>query len=122
MYKAPDRNKNRVTQSFNDGVVIFYTTEDIAKPGYAPQEKLTEKIKLRYEEQRLGINRLYAAKQNNINIERVIRCPAAGNITNQDVAKTEDGQEYRVESIQSVNDVWPTCVDIALTKQVQNVV
>lgn len=102
--------------------IYLYTTEDIAKPGYAPQEKLTEKIKLRYEEQRLGINRLYAAKQNNINIERVIRCPAAGNITNQDVAKTEDGQEYRVESIQSVNDVWPTCVDIALTKQVQNVV
>ena len=47
MWKAPNRPKHEITQAFNDGIVTICTVCDAAKAGYAPQEKLTEKIKLR---------------------------------------------------------------------------
>ena len=67
-WKAPYRPSNEVTQSYNDGVVTVYSVTDSARPGYQPVEQLTEKIKLRYEEQRLGIQRYYNAMQNQIQV------------------------------------------------------
>lgn len=116
MYKRPSRPTPDITQPFNSGVVKIYAVENIAPPGYSPKIKLKEKVTLRYEEMRLGINRYYQAKQNNIQIERVIRCPRWGNITNQDIAITEDDRQYRIELIQSVDGVYPACVDVSLIK------
>ena len=65
------------------------------------------------------MTRFYAAKQNNIQIDRVIRCPAVPGIDSQDVAVTEDGLQYRIEQIQTVDNIWPACVDISLSKIVQ---
>ena len=48
MWKAPNRPKYEITQAFNDGIVTICTVCDAAKAGYAPQEKLTEKIKTWY--------------------------------------------------------------------------
>ena len=86
MRKAPNRPKHEITQAFNDGLVTICTVCDAAKAGYAPQEKLTEKIKLRFAEQRLGINRIYQSKQAQVEIVRMIRVPVAGTVSPQDVA------------------------------------
>ena len=118
-WKAPYRPSNEVTQSYNDGVVTVYAVTDSARPGYQPVEQLTEKIKLRYEEQRLGIQRYYDAMQNQIQVERVIRVPRAGQVTSQDVAETEDGRRYRIDLVQTVDGVWPPSQDLTLAKYQQ---
>lgn len=118
-WKAPYRPSNEVTQSYNDGVVTVYAVTDSAQPGYQPVEQLTEKIKLRYEEQRLGLQRYYDAMQNQIQVERVIRVPRAGQVTSQDVAETEDGRRYRIDLVQTVDGVWPPSQDLTLAKYQQ---
>lgn len=118
-WKAPYRPSNEVTQSYNDGVVTVYAVTDSAQPGYQPVEQLTEKIKLRYEEQRLGLQRYYDAMQNQIQVERVIRVPQAGQVTSQDVAETEDGRRYRIDLVQTVDGVWPPSQDLTLAKYQQ---
>ena len=118
-WKAPYRPSNEVTQGYTSGVVTVYTVTDSARPGYQPVEQLTEKIKLRYEEQRLGIQRYYNAMQNQIQVERVIRVPRAEQITSQDVAETEDGRRYRIDLVQTVDGVWPPSQDLTLVKYQQ---
>lgn len=120
-WKAPYRPDNEVSQSYNDGVVTIYSVTDGAKPGYQPMPMLAEKITLRYAEQRLGIQRYYAALQNQVQVERVIRTARAGDITTQDIAITEDGRKYTVYMVQSVQDVYPPSVDITLSKISQGV-
>lgn len=115
MWKAPHRPKNEISQSFNSGIVTVYSVEDSAEPGYKPVKKLAEKVKLRYEERRLGVQRFYSGMQNQIQIERVIRVPKF-DITNQDIAITEDGKEYKIDLVQKVPDVFPGCLDITLSK------
>lgn len=116
MWKTPYRAKGEVTQRFNDGIVRIYRVEDTAEPGYAPVETPTEKIRLAYEERRLGITRYFAGAQNQLRIDRVLRVQRAGKVSTQDIAVTEDGQNYRVDLVQSVPDVWPESVDLTLTK------
>jgi len=119
-WKAPfrPRTDNRVTQNFYDGIVTVYAVTDAANPGYQPKPKLVQppKAVLRYDEQRLGIQRYYEAMQNQIQVERVLRIPRYGNITNQDIAITEDGRQYRIDLVQNVSEVYPSSVDITLTK------
>ena len=114
MWKKPDRPKNKITQSLSDGYVRIYTATDTAEPGRKPVIKLAERLCLRYDEQRLGISRYYAGRQNQIQIDRVIRVPDAGKITNQDVAITQDGMRYRIDFVQIVAGVSPPCVDLTL--------
>lgn len=115
MWQAPNRPKGEITQSYNDGVVTIYSVTDGAQPGYQPAPVLAEKIVLRYEERRMGLQRYYQAMQDQVKIERVLRTPRAGGVTSQDVAITEDGRRYRVYMVQAVTDVYPTSVDITLS-------
>ncbi len=115
MWKAPNRPKHEITQGFNDGIVEIYDVQDMAKPGYEPVEKLTKKIVLRFEEQRLGIQRIYQSKQAQVEISRVIRVPKAGEVSPQDVVILE-GKQYRIDTVQKAMDVYPPCVDLALAK------
>lgn len=105
-----------MTQNFGDGVVKIYTVTNSAQPGYQPVPALTLKCTLRYEEQRLGIQRYYTGQQNQIQIERVIRTPRYGDVTNQDIAVTESGKQYGIDLVQAVTDVYPASQDITLTK------
>ena len=116
MWKAPRRPKGEVSQRYNDGIVRIYSVEDTASPGYAPVETPTLKITLRYEERRLGISRYFYGAQNQLQIDRVLRVQRAGKVNTQDIAVTEDGQNYRVDLVQSVFDVWPESVDLTLSK------
>lgn len=121
MWQKPYRPKTNapVTQPFDDGMVTVYAVTDDAAPGMRPVEKLTAKVKLRYQEQRLGLQRYYAGQQNQVQIERVIRVPRAPGISSQDVAITEDGRQYRIDLVQSTLDVYPPCLDLTLAKIVQ---
>lgn len=115
MRKRPTRPNNEVTQQYNSGVVEVFRTRDAAEPGYQPVEELIPMEKLRYEEQRLGINRLYLSRQNQMEIQRVIRVPRRP-INTQDVAVTEDGRRYRIDTVQSVEGVYPPSLDLALVR------
>lgn len=120
MYRKPNRPAHDITQGFNSGIVKIYKTKNGAQPGHKAVEHLKNPpVTLRYDEQRTGVTRFYAAKQNNIQIDRVIRCPAVPGIDSQDVAVIEDGMQYRIDQIQVVKNVWPACVDISLVKIVQ---
>lgn len=119
--KAPfrPRTDNGITQNLNDGQITIYNAEDNAQPGYYPKISLSPKVKLRYEERSLGIQRYYAASQNQTEIKRVIRVQKYPDVTNQDVAKTEDGTYYRIDLVQNVADVYPPCMDLTLAKYTQ---
>ena len=119
----PYRPNADVTQSFNDGLVTVYSVTDTAAAGYKPLETLTEKIKLPYEERRLGVQRYYAGRQNQIEVERVLRVPVGDErVTSQDIAVTEDGTRYRIDLVQLVTDVFPRCVDLTLVRWSQGVI
>lgn len=120
-WKAPYRANNAITQSYNDGVVSIYTVEDVAQPGYQPKPEKTLKVVLRYEEQRLGIQRYYSARQNQIDVQRVIRVQKSVPVNNQDLAETEDGRKYRIDLVQSVSDVFPASLDLTLAAVKQGV-
>lgn len=119
-WRAPHRPYNEITQEMNSGVVKIYSVEDSAQPGYQPKPELKLKLTLRYEEQRLGINRLYLSRQNQAEIEKVIRVPRQDSISNQDVAILESGSQYSIDYTQTVQDVYPPCLDLSLVKVEQN--
>ncbi len=119
-WKAPYRPAGEITQPFEDGLVDIYTATDEAVPGYQPKPKLTHKVKLRYEERRLGIQRYYTGMQNQVNIQRVIRVPRSVPVSSQDVARTEDGTYYRIDLVQAALDVYPPSVDLTLAKVAQD--
>lgn len=114
--KTPFRPGNEISQAYNDGLVTIYRLTDGAEPGYMPKPQPVRIALLRYEEQRLGLTRYYAAMQNNVQVERVVRVPLGAPIAAQDIAVTEDGQEYDINLIQTVDGVWPPSLDVTLAK------
>ena len=120
MRNAPFRpREERITQGYNDGVLTVYAVSDSARPGYQPVEKLMPKAVLRYEEQRLGLQRTYLAKQSQVDVERVVRTPRLPGISSQDVAVTEDGRQYLIDLVQSVDGVYPPSMDLTLARLAQ---
>ena len=121
--RAPFRPRLRdeITQSYNDGVVKIFSVYDGAVSGYRPEPVLTEMVRLCYQERKLGIQRYYSAKQNQIHVQRVIRVPVSvDGINNQCVAETEDGTSYRIDLVQAVPDVYPPSMDLTLVGYFQN--
>ena len=115
MRKTPNRTRADITQPLNDGVVVIYEVSDAAKPGYRPKKALREKLRLRFAERRLGIDRIYQSKQAQVEIIRVIRVPAVGGISPQDVAVLANKQ-YRIDTVQRALETYPPCVDLALAR------
>lgn len=119
-WKSPDRPSHEVSNSFNDGLVKIYSVEDIAQPGLMPRLQLTLKVKLRYEERKLGIQRYYSGQQNQTEISRVLRVPEPPyEIDNQMIAVTEAGRQYRIRLVQNVRDSFPPCLDLTLERIIQ---
>lgn len=114
--KMPFRPGNEISQTFNDGLVAVYRLTDEANPGYMPKPKPVKVALLHYEERRLGLTRYYSAKQNNVDVNRVVRVPRGARIAAQDIAVTEDGQEYTIDMIQTVDGVRPPSLDLTLAK------
>lgn len=122
-WKAPfrPRTENGVTQNYDDGIVKIYTVTNSAPAGLMPVETLSEDpvYTLRYEERSYGIQRYYSARQNQIQIERVLRVPRVPHVTNQNVAITQDGKKYRIDWVQPLTDVYPASMDLTLVKYEQ---
>ena len=64
----------------------------------------------------MGINRAYLGRQNQVEIERVIRVPHTGKVSPQDIVITEDGKKYRVDLIQIADGIYPTSDDLTLSR------
>lgn len=114
MWQKPNRPHALISQPYNCGIVNIFEVVDAAKVGYQPVEELRPKISLHYDERKLGVTRHYAAMQNQIKVERVIRVQNAAPITSQDVAITEDGRKYRIDLVQDVLSVYPRSLDLTL--------
>ena len=115
-YRLPNRERNVISQTYNDGIVRIYSAEDAADPGHMPVEQLTLKAMLMYAEQRVGIARIYTAQQYHDDVERVVRVQRAGVIANRDIAETEDGHRYHIAMVQTVDEVYPPSLDLTLTR------
>ena len=98
--------------------MAVFSTEDTAQSGYQPKIRLVPKVTLHYAERAFGVQRDYTARQNNIQIEKVIRCMAYGGVNNQDVAVIR-GVQYRIDRVTIVPDVYPRCVDMTLARMEQ---
>ena len=117
MRKTPFRpDERRITQSYRDGVVRIYTVTDGAAPGYQPRPVLTLLETLFYQERRVGLQRYYAGRQAQVEVERVIRTQLRPAANPQCVAVTEDGVQYGIELVQQVQDVYPPSMDLTLVR------
>ena len=117
--KTPFRPRQRteISQAYNDGIVTIYASTDSAGSGLLPVPSLTEKVRLAFQERKLGIKRYYDAKQNQIELKRVIRVQKPGEleINSQDVADVNATRLYRIDLVQAVPDVYPPSLDLSLT-------
>ena len=114
-WKAPRRPEHKVTQDFNDGMLTVYRVTDEAQPGYVPQEKLTKVVSLPYARRKVGLYRYYQAKQEQTRVQKVLRVPEpAQKIKRLNKVVTEDGEEYRIDLVQTVPDVYPPSLDLTL--------
>ena len=104
-----------LTQTFNDGIVMFYSVGNISDPGNMPKDGLTLKNTLRYEERTVGMNRFWGGLQVNVNVEQLIRVPRINAISSQDIAIINENQ-YRIKQIQYINSVEPPSMDISLER------
>ena len=117
MRKTPFRpDDRRITQSYRDGVVRIYSVTDGAAPGYQPQPVLTLLETLFYQERRVGLQRYYAGRQAQVEVERVIRTQLRPAVNPQCLAVTEDGVQYGIELVQQVQDVYPPSMDLTLVR------
>lgn len=119
MRQNPFRPGNEISQTFNSGVVSIFRVVDVGEPGYAPVPRLELRVQLRYEERKLGLIRFYSAKQDQVRVERVLRVPRRPEISPQDVAVTQDGNQYRIELAQMVDGVYPPSLDLTLSSVLQ---
>jgi len=106
----------KVKSSFNDGIVITYKVGNTALPGDMPKEGLILQQTLRYKERTVGLNRFYAALQNSIKVDLVIRCQQIRSVSTQDVAILQNGQQYEIKQIQYPEDVDPHVMDLTLER------
>ena len=114
MWRAPTRPNHEITESYNDGIVNIYSVQDGAAPGYRPVPVLVLVKRMRYQERYLGINRLYSGRQNQVDIQRIVRVQKVPSVSNQNVAITEDGQQSRIDSVQDVIGAYPPSLDLTL--------
>jgi hypothetical protein len=105
-----------LTQQFNDGIVNIYSVGNVAESGNMPKDGLTIKVSdLRYEERTVGMSRFWTAKQEQAQIEQLIRVPRINSITTHDVAIL-DGEQYSIKQFQYIQDIEPPCMDLSLER------
>lgn len=114
MRQNPFRAGDEISQPFNSGVVDIYRVTDAGEPGYAPVPRLERRVRLHYEELRMGLIRFYGAKQAQVKVEKVLRVPRRPEVSPQDVAVTQDGKQYRIELVQLAAGVYPPSLDLTL--------
>lgn len=118
MRKTPFRPNNEISQTYNDGSVAIFFSSNAAPVGRQPKLFLTPKERLAFDERSLGITRIYLGRQNQAEIDRVIRVQRRP-ISTHDVAITHDGIAYQIDTVQVVPGVYPPSLDLGLRKLTQ---
>lgn len=119
-HKTPHRprpDSYDVSQQFNDGMVTVFQTAPDSPDGFFQEEAQTVEVKLPFQERRLGLKRFYEAKQNHVEVDRVLRvqAPPVSISTNDLCTVVPDvGITYRIDLVQRVFDVFPPCLDLTL--------
>lgn len=109
----------RTIQIYNDGIIKILRVEDTSEPGDMPCECEVIKYMLRYDERTVGMHRYYAAMQNNVNIERMVRCQKIADVSTQDIAMIGDVRYY-IRQVQYPKEIVPPSMDLSLERVVQD--
>lgn len=120
MWRSPNRPNHAISISYNDGIAEICRVDDVAEVGRIPVPHLTTKYNLMFCEKRVGINRYYSARQNQIDIERVIRVQTVPDINTTDICVIA-GIKYRIDQVQKVEDSYPPSLDLSLVRYTQGV-
>lgn len=114
--KMPFRPGNEISQTYNDGIARIYAVSDGAMIGYQPELKAKLTYQLPFAERVLGINRLFLGRQNRVEISRVLRIPRV-QVSALDLVKLHDGSWYSIDSVQSVEGIYPPSLDLSLVAE-----
>jgi hypothetical protein len=105
------------TQTYNDGVLSVYKVKNMAAPGDQVNEQLEVLIEpLCYEEMKVGITRFWAAKQEQLSIERLLRTPRIDTVRVGDVVIPIDGQQHKIIQVQYPSGIEPKSMDLSLER------
>lgn len=103
----------------DDGILTFYDLQNVADNGRMPDEKLVSVSTAFYGRRTVGMNRLYAARGANQDIDVLVRCfntpsiPVANNRAVQYVI-LEDGLQYRIDAVQEIVEI--DALDLTLVR------
>ena len=109
-----------MAESFNDGVVKIYKTENSSEPGRMPTEAETPKAKLRFGDRTVGNQRHFLALQAGVKVSRLVRCPYRTEVSALDVASVQDFSDgkincYKIKLVQYPEKVFPRVMDLTLS-------
>lgn len=109
----------KITQTFNDGVLSIYKVDNISPPGGKPKQGLTFKVgPLHYEERTVGMSRYWNAMEVNAKVQQMLRVPRVNVVNSNDIAIPNDGTQYKILQVQYPKGVEPPCMDLSLEKVV----
>lgn len=100
-------------QAYTDGLVSIYGVANAAAPGAKPEEALSLKYRLRYEQRSLASLRYYPAAEAQEQITYLLRMPYRRDVGPHDIAVPNDGRKYRITQVYTPQEV-PACMDITL--------
>lgn len=103
------------TEAFTDGIVTIYDNANGAAFGNIPRDNLILRYTLRFRERIVGIKRYYAAMEEQIKVDRVIRCPRRDDTDALDAANIGD-KYYRIVQVQYPEDISPPVMDLSLER------
>lgn len=110
----------RKHEGFPDGIAVICDNQYRGGVGDIPKDSLVQRHRLRYRERTVGINRFYAALQDNSRIDRMIRCLRKDDVSVLDVVNIitsgSDDKYYRIAQIQYPEDTEPAVMDISLER------
>jgi hypothetical protein len=110
---------NDTFTAFTDGYVQIFDVTNAAAAGNTPVASLTPKVELRFKERTVGVQRFYAALQENVTVSRLLRCPAIMSVSTQDVAQVDGDEFYKIRQVQYPENVTPRVMDLSLERTVQ---
>lgn len=102
-------------QTYNDGVVKIYSVRDESELGEAPEPKLELKAIMRFKRRTVGVKRYWAAKQENVQADQLIRVSGLASVSTQDIAVV-NGAQYRIQQVQYPEDAQPRVMDLTLER------
>ena len=97
-------------QTFNDGVMYLYETDD--------NDRIIENSKkaFRFGNRTIGVKRYYSARQNDIELKKVIHIHRNLDIVT-DMAAVIDNTRYKIEQVQHYADTNPPVTVLSLSQR-----